>query len=58
MVTHYKGKIIRVTVSIGICQMVDGHYDLQTMLKHADDALYMAKNAGRNRVMLSNNKEI
>lgn len=58
MVTNYKGKTIRVTVSIGICHMQEGHYDLQTMLKHADEALYMAKNAGRNRVMVSNNKDI
>lgn len=44
----FDDKLIKVTVSLGISSfMVDDSPD--TLLKRADDALYQAKNAGRNR---------
>lgn len=43
------GQTIRVTVSIGLATN-DGHPDYQRLIDRADRALYMAKNAGRNRI--------
>jgi len=40
-----------VTISIGVCSVKpDKTYDAELMLKMADDALYKAKESGRNRV--------
>jgi two-component system cell cycle response regulator len=43
-------KSIEVTVSIGIASLVSGDDTPEILLKRADDALYRAKRAGRNRV--------
>ena len=40
---------IRITVSIGIARF-EGHPDYQYLINKADEALYRAKNSGRNRV--------
>ena len=48
---RYAGKEIRMTASIGVCNVITGspiHAD--EVLRQADDALYSAKHAGRNRV--------
>jgi diguanylate cyclase (GGDEF)-like protein len=48
---RYSGQDITMTASIGIFSLPIGvsvHAD--EVLHHADDALYAAKNAGRNRV--------
>jgi len=48
---HFKGEPVTVTVSMGMTAFKPGeHSDL--VLKRADQALYRAKNAGRNRVEL------
>ena len=47
-----QGEVIRVTVSIGIA-VHDGHPDYERLLRRADQALYEAKNAGRNRCILA-----
>lgn len=44
---------VPVTISIGLA-IHDGHPDYQLALRRADDALYKAKHAGRNRVVLAN----
>jgi diguanylate cyclase (GGDEF)-like protein len=41
---------LRVTVSVGVASARDGD-DAQTLLARADERLYAAKNAGRNRVV-------
>lgn len=48
---HFKGERVTITVSMGLTTFRAGeHSDL--VLKRADQALYRAKNAGRNRVEL------
>ncbi|VVP37384.1 hypothetical protein PS865_04682 [Pseudomonas fluorescens] len=48
---HFKGERVTITISMGLASFKVGeHSDL--VLKRADQALYRAKNAGRNRVEL------
>jgi diguanylate cyclase (GGDEF)-like protein len=47
----HDGKIVRVTVSIGVPGPAGPSDTHETLLKNADDALYRAKEAGRNRVV-------
>ncbi|KPN88557.1 GGDEF domain-containing protein [Pseudomonas nunensis] len=48
---HFKGERVTVTISMGLAAFKPGeHSDM--VLKRADQALYRAKNAGRNRVEL------
>lgn len=46
------GRILPTTVSIGV-SVYDGHPDAQYMISRADEALYAAKHAGRNRCVLA-----
>jgi diguanylate cyclase len=46
------GKTMPVTVSIGVAAF-NGHPDYERIVKEADDALYSAKKAGRNRCVLA-----
>lgn len=41
---------ISATISLGICELNERIQNIEAMLKCADDALYLAKNSGRNRV--------
>jgi diguanylate cyclase (GGDEF)-like protein len=41
---------VKITASFGICSCLVKNETLETMLTKADDALYMAKNKGRNQV--------
>mgnify|MGYP003670620408 FL=1 len=41
---------LAVTVSIGVATGAAGEVELNDLLERADQALYTAKNAGRNRV--------
>jgi two-component system cell cycle response regulator len=50
-VLHDDGSKLPVTVSIGIAVTGAGEETQDTLLKRADDALYAAKNGGRNRVI-------
>jgi len=55
METANDGDPIRVSVSIGAASFSQGD-DTRTWLKRADRALYMAKEAGRDRYMLMNDE--
>lgn len=44
-------QVIPFTVSIGVATRQPGEREVSTVLKRADEALYRAKEGGRNRVM-------
>ncbi len=50
-VTTPKGDEVRFTVSIGIAAYPDHGDDIFKVLRASDEALYLAKNSGRNCVM-------
>ena len=50
MVTPCQENNIKVTISLGVSQMT-AEDSVETFLKRADEALYQAKNTGRNRVV-------
>lgn len=45
----FQGKLFNITVSMGLTEFVKGDTDT-TFIKRADEALYKAKNEGRDRV--------
>lgn len=45
-----QGRPLRFTVSIGVATLAEANTNIDTLLSQADEALYAAKNAGRNRV--------
>jgi len=49
-VVQFEGSRIRYTVSAGVAHLDDGEGGIDLLLKRADQALYAAKRAGRNRV--------
>jgi diguanylate cyclase (GGDEF)-like protein len=44
-------KNVNITVSIGVAEKQDSHHSATDVIKVADEALYRAKNTGRNRVV-------
>jgi diguanylate cyclase (GGDEF)-like protein len=47
----YEGKRLPVTTSMGVSELKTGIESSQTLMKAADQALYSAKNSGRNKVV-------
>ena len=47
------GAVVRPTVSVGVTSALDGEHELATVIARADQALYEAKRAGRNRAVAS-----
>ena len=48
---HFEGLDIAVTVSIGVAIMIPTQTDVEALIHDADNAMYRAKKAGRNRVV-------
>lgn len=48
-VPQERGLPLRITISIGVASLVDATVNIDTLLSQADQALYQAKDAGRNR---------
>jgi len=44
-------KLVALTISVGIAGLAGAAMPLDTLIEHADQALYQAKAAGRNRVV-------
>jgi diguanylate cyclase (GGDEF)-like protein len=54
VVVHHEGKQITFTVSLGISQATSATEDYKTWLEQADQALYAAKEGGRNKTVIYN----
>ncbi len=54
----YNRKEINITVSIGACELTDEINSEEDFIKKADEQLYTAKEAGRNKTFLSLNKHL
>jgi diguanylate cyclase (GGDEF)-like protein len=52
----FEGQALQVTVSLGIAEYGGACDTLETLIKAADDALYVSKRSGRNRVTCSHAK--
>jgi diguanylate cyclase (GGDEF)-like protein len=46
-----KDAIVKFTSSVGVTSLMEGDRNVEDMLSRADEALYEAKNTGRNRVI-------
>jgi len=49
---EFEHETIRVTVSLGVAELKDG-FDVNALIRSADEALYASKNAGRNQVTIA-----
>jgi diguanylate cyclase (GGDEF)-like protein len=50
LVVQWQGQAVMATVSLGVAALHAGHASVDTLIRDADQALYEAKRAGRNRV--------
>jgi diguanylate cyclase (GGDEF)-like protein len=41
---------LEITISLGVADMMEGELDLEMLIDRADEAMYAAKQAGRNQV--------
>ena len=57
MALETAGKLVRATVSIGIASSELFGYEIDTLMRRADNAVYTAKRQGRNRVVVATTEE-
>jgi diguanylate cyclase (GGDEF)-like protein len=50
----YDGKMLSITISMGITSLGSGNEHIDDLLRQADEACYAAKDGGRNRTILWN----
>lgn len=50
LTVRWQGQAVAATVSLGVAALHAGHLSVDTLIRDADQALYEAKRAGRNRV--------
>lgn len=48
----FKRQVLQITISVGVSQYQEGEHVETTLLSKADKMLYVAKNSGRNRVVV------
>lgn len=48
----HKNELVKITISIGVTQVMPSDENQETIFHRTDQALYKAKNSGRNRVVL------
>jgi diguanylate cyclase (GGDEF)-like protein len=46
----YNNELLKITISLGVAAFPDIAKDAETLIKAADDALYLSKEGGRNKV--------
>jgi len=57
--THYRGELLRsITISVGIAMYPEAAREGGNLIQLADGALYRAKHAGRNQVMLESTNAV
>lgn len=49
---HVDGRVLSTSASIGVSLFPDDNVDPETLLRHADQTMYLAKQAGKNRYQL------
>lgn len=49
---HIDGKMVQVSASIGVTVFPQDHSDAEQLLRHADHAMYQAKQGGKNRIRM------
>lgn len=49
LAVEYEGQLVSVTVSLGVAELDNSVDRPETLIAHADEALYKSKNSGRNR---------
>lgn len=51
IISYEKEKTTQVTLSLGLCSTISNSYTKEELVKIADEALYIAKKSGRNKVV-------
>ncbi len=54
----YDGRILHVTVTVGVATYPDDASSMDALVSRADQSMYAAKEAGRNRVAFSSSREV
>lgn len=57
LTTEVNGENIKVTISIGVASWNNQYKNTEEWLKHADNALYQAKQKGRNQTVMADSKD-